>query len=244
MLETEPTPITYQDWMVVALEEYRRLGLLLDGLTAEQWRLPTDCDEWDVHAMVSHLIGAARAAGSPREAVRQLLVGRRLRDHGEVVDKMNDAQVAERREREPAQLVAELADAARTSVPARRRLPAFARALRIVPFGPPWGYRPLGYLMGRIYTRDAWMHRIDICRATAQGPTLTPDHDGRIVADVVAEWAAAHGASYRLELTGPAGGQFRRGTDGEEITVDAVDFCRILSGRAAGTALLSTPVPF
>ena len=36
---------------------------------------------------------------------------------------------------------------------------------------------------------------------------VTAEHEGAIVADVVDEWARRHGASYDLELTGPAGGQ-------------------------------------
>ena len=57
-----------------------------------------------------------------------------------------------------------------------------------------------------ILTRDAWMHRLDLARATGQDPTLTADHDGVIVADVVAEWARRHGQPYRLELPArPAG---------------------------------------
>jgi hypothetical protein len=61
---------------------------------------------------------------------------------------------------------------------------------------------------------------------------------------VVAEWARAHGKPYRLTLTGPAGGLWSSGTDGEQITMDAVEFCRVLSGRATGTGLLAHQVPF
>jgi hypothetical protein len=73
---------------------------------------------------------------------------------------------------------------------------------------------------------------------------LTPDHDGVIVADVVAEWARRHDSAYRLTLTGPAGGTWTRGRDGEVIEMDAVDFCRVLSGRDPGEGLLTTEVPF
>ena len=73
---------------------------------------------------------------------------------------------------------------------------------------------------------------------------MTPEHDGRIVADVVAEWARRHGRPFTLELEGPAGGTFQHGDGGERTTLDAVEFCRILSGRAVGTGLLSTEVPF
>ena len=123
------------------------------------------------------------------------------------------------------------------------RIPAPLRAIRI-PFGPPLGTRPLGYLMDRIYTRDAWLHRVDLARATDRALELTADHDGRIIADIVAEWATVHGQPYRLTLTGPAGGTWSRGQDGEQLTLDAVEFARVLSGRAEGTGLLAHAVPF
>ena len=46
-----------------------------------------------------------------------------------------------------------------------------------------------------------------------------------------------------LTLTGPAGGHYAAG-DGEHITIDAVEYCRILSGRASGSGLLNQEVPF
>jgi hypothetical protein len=73
---------------------------------------------------------------------------------------------------------------------------------------------------------------------------LTPEHDGRLVADVVAEWVRRHGKPVELTLTGPAGGSFVAGESGENLELDAVEFCRILSGRAQGAGLLSTEVPF
>ena len=159
------------------------------------------------------------------------------------VDGMNAVQVRDRAAATPDQLRADLVDAGARGVRSRRRLPAPLRAVP-VPFGPPLGTRPLGYLTDRIYTRDAWMHRVDIARTTGRNLLLTADHDGRIVADVVAEWARDHGQPYRLTLTGPAGGSWSSGAGGEEITLDAVEFCRALSGRAAGTGLLAHAVPF
>jgi hypothetical protein len=47
--------------------------------------------------------------------------------------------------------------------------------------------------------------------------------DDRIVADLVRDWAAAHGEAFELELTGPAGGHDRQGTGGPRLTVDAVE---------------------
>jgi hypothetical protein len=72
---------------------------------------------------------------------------------------------------------------------------------------------------------------------------LTPDHDGRLVADIVAEWAAIHGEPFELVLDGPAGGTFRQGRDGEHVRLDALDYIRTLTGRRSGTGVLSNPLP-
>jgi len=101
-----------------------------------------------------------------------------------------------------------------------------------------------GYLIDVILTRDPWMHRVDIARATGARHVLTPDHDGVLVADVVAEWAARHGQPYTLRLTGPTGGEWSSGTGRPVIAMDAVDFCRAVSGRGPADGLLTTAVPF
>lgn len=236
-------PLRHADWMALSEEEYRRIGRLLADLGDEDWARPTDCTEWDVRQLVAHLVGNAELSASMREMRRQQKLGRRLRPGSPDVDGMTAVQVEERADVPPLQLVRDLSGAAVRAVRARGRIPAPARAIP-VPFGPPLGTKPLGYLMDRIFTRDAWTHRIDLARATGRPLELTPGHDGRIVADVVAEWADAHGQPYALTLTGPAGGTFTRGSDGETITLDAVEFCRILSGRGPGTGLLACQVPF
>ncbi len=76
---------------------------------------------------------------------------------------------------------------------------------------------------------------------------LSAGHDGRIVADIVAEWARRHGKAFVLDLAGPAGGTYARGAvnpDAERLSLDAVEFCRTLAGRAPATGLLTTIVPF
>jgi hypothetical protein len=79
--------------------------------------------------------------------------------------------------------------------------------------------------------------------------TLTPEHDGVLVADIAAEWAARHQQVCTLTLSGPAGGRWwfnGAGTDGPDpaLELDAVEFCRVLSGRGSGEGLLATRVPF
>jgi hypothetical protein len=124
-------------------------------------------------------------------------------------------------------------------------MPAPLRRMRMK-VDPPFASERwrLGYLMDVIYNRDAWMHRVDISRAIGRDPVLTAEHDGRLVADIVSEWARRHGKSFTLTLTGPAGGAYIAGDGGEQMELDAVEFCRILSGRAQGTGLLTTEVPF
>ena len=240
-----PRPLAYDHWMTVAAAEYARILGLLAELPAGSWTGATDCAGWAVRDVVAHLSGAAASNASPRELVRQAWLGRRSGRRGDLVDRMNEIQVAERQQLTPAALRDDLAVTAQRGVATRSRVPAPLRAVRL-PFGPPLGVRPLGYLLGRIYTRDAWMHRIDIARATGAVLTLTADHDGVIVEDVVAEWAAAHGRPYDLRLTGPAGGRWRSGSEESAAVVelDAVEFARTLSGRAPGTGLLSRRVPF
>lgn len=237
------SPLRHGDWMAFSEEEYRRIGALLAGLGDGDWQRRTDCSEWDVRELVAHLVGNAEMSASMREMRRQQKLGRRLRPGAPGIDGMTAVQVQERADVPPIHLVRDLADVAVRAVRARGRIPAPMRAVPI-PFGPPLGTKPLGYLMGRILTRDPWMHRVDLARATGQPLELTPEHDGRIVADVVDEWARGHGQPYRLTLTGPAGGTFSRGTDGAAVTLDAVEFCRILSGRGTGTGLLAHQVPF
>ena len=113
--------------------------------------------------------------------------------------------------------------------------------------GPVYESWKLGYLVDVIYLRDMWMHRADVAQVTSYEMDLTADHDGRIVADVVAEWARRHGQPFALELTGPAGGSFDEAADSpdaETLTLDAVEFCRTVGGRVEAPGLLATVVPF
>jgi hypothetical protein len=88
------------------------------------------------------------------------------------------------------------------------------------------------------------MHRVDLADATGRALDLTPEHDGQIVADVVQEWAERHGRPYSLTLTGPAGGSWTHGHGGPTFDMDAIEFCRVASGRGTAEGLLETQVPF
>ena len=112
-----------------------------------------------------------------------------------------------------------------------------------IPFGPPIGWVGLRYLLDVGFTRDLWAHRIDLHQAIGRPMHLTADHDGRLVADIVAEWAEIHRQPFELVLEGPAGGKFTQGVDGERVEIDALDFIRTLSGRLTATGVLNNALP-
>jgi uncharacterized protein (TIGR03083 family) len=251
---TRAAELDYPRWMDAARVERERMHALLSGLSVEAWEAATDCEGWAVRDVVAHLVGAAESNASIRETVRQGWAARSAEVDGDLIDKVNEIQVRERRTVSPARLLTDLSEASARGIARRTGLPGWLRAL-VVPFGPPLGTKPIGYLFGRIYTRDSWMHRIDICRATGADLVVSADHDGTLVEDVVAEWAEAVDGPFDLRLTGPAGGRWSRGTDpanpgtpsGDEtsaIELDAVEFVRTVSGRARGDGLLAIRVPF
>ena len=147
----------------------------------------------------------------------------------------------------PEQITRRFAARAPKAARGRRRAPGFIRR-RVMPELQRVGGRDeawtIGYLIDVILTRDPWMHRADIVRATGADLVLTAGHDGVLVADVVAEWAARHGQPYTLHLTGPAGGTWARGQGGPLLETEAVEFCRVISGRGRADGLLAVQVPF
>jgi uncharacterized protein (TIGR03083 family) len=197
--------------------------------------------------MVAHMLGMAEAQASFRQFAHDFRVARQ-RAGGPMIDAMTAAQVDDRAEVPPAELLARFSSVAPKAVRARRRAPALVRWGVRLKQDPPFDARRwrFGYLVDTIFTRDAWMHRLDICRATDREMVLTPAHDGRLVADVVREWAQAHRRPFALDLAGPAGGRWESGagTRGEPLALDALDFCWVLGGRAPGHGLLATKVPF
>ncbi|MFE4456553.1 maleylpyruvate isomerase family mycothiol-dependent enzyme [Nocardia tengchongensis] len=241
--------IARPDAMRLAADEYARVADAVAALTPGDWDRPTECTEWTVHQLVSHVVGMAAMAASPFESRRQMrIAATRPGGEAEMVDALTALQVREFSRYTPAELVAKVADIGPKAAKGRRRTPGF---LRRRPMGDQqvingvaetWA---LGFLIDVILTRDPWMHRIDLSRATGRPLALTADHDGRIVDDVVREWAARHGKPYRLTLTGPAGGTWATPDgDGEAFELDAIEFCRAVSGRGTTPAPFDTQVPF
>jgi uncharacterized protein (TIGR03083 family) len=195
--------------MPLQADELDRTLALLRTLDDAAWSAQTDCPAWDVTSMYKHVLGACEAGSSMRENIHQLLRARAYRKQygGPLEAALSSLQVSERADLTPAQIVERLAAIAPKTVRGRTRTPALVRNhAKMAIDGPVIETWTLGYLIDTIYLRDLWMHRADTARALDRPVELRPDHDGRIVADVVVEWVRRHGQPFVLDLTGPAGG--------------------------------------
>ncbi len=238
--------IKHAEAMEITVEENRRFGAAMRALAAEDWTKPTDCERWDVKALAAHIVGSAAGQASPREFFRQVRTGKPIvAEIGAQYwwDGMNELQVREREALTTDQLIAEWETSSEKAVRARRKMPRPIARLPLLNLPEPVGRQPLAYLFDIGFTRDVWMHRVDLTQATGTAFGADAAHDGRIIADIVAEWAGTHGQSFDLELTGPAGGHYVAGSGGEQHTVDAVEFCRILAERSHGEGVLAHPLP-
>lgn len=238
-------PLGHREAMGLAETEFERIAAQLGSLSPEDWGRPTVCELWDVRAMATHVLAMAEAQASFRQFAHDFRAASK-RTGGKMIDAMTATQVRERSSMTPAAILDRLAAVAPKAVKARRRTPAPMRWAVRMKQDPPfeaerWRF---GYLIDTVFTRDTWMHRLDIGRATDKPMLLTAEHDGRLIADVVADWARRHGQAFTLTLAGPAGGRWRVGDGGEHLELDALDFCWVVGSRQQGMGLLATEVPF
>lgn len=234
--------------MTLAATEYDRVVSTFEACTNEQWAMATDCPEWDVRAMAGHMLGMAQMIATVPELVRQQVTSQRsAKRNGSVsIDSLTALQVTKNADLTTGALVENMRTISPRAVQGRRRVPALIRKARMPETQDvggrmePWTF---GYLFDIILTRDPFMHRIDISAATGIPMRATANHEGVLVDDIVREWASRHGQTFTLDLSGPAGGNWVNG-EGEAITMDAFEFCRILAGRKPATGLLAQQVPF
>ncbi len=239
-------PISRSEAEGLAAAENDRILGLLSSLSDDDWSKPTDCSAWNVRALAGHILGGMEGFCSFGQLIHMMRAAKKEAGNGSFVDGMTTVQVRERAGLSNGELVRRVGDAGPRSARFRFRVPAPFRAMKMkqeLLSGKTESWR-MGYLLDTILTRDTWMHRVDIARATGRELVLTAEHDGRIVADAVAEWARRHGQPFTLVLTGPIGTTFNQGSGGETITIDAVEICRIFSGRGRGVGLLNQEVPF
>ena len=196
--------------------------------------------------MVLHVLGSADAQASFPQFLHQLVRGvplNRQIDSHHWVDGMNELQIRERSHLTNDEVVAQLEAIGPKAVAGRWRTPPPMRS-------PADPVRPAGRLgralvpaRRRLHPRRVGAPHRPLRRHRPTAMDLTADHDGRLVADIVAEWAGIHGQPFELVLEGPAGGKFSQGDGGERVEIDAIEFVRILSGRRPGTGVLANPLP-
>lgn len=237
--------ITRDEARVLATDEFEKFAALVASLSPEEWATDTDCVGWDVRKMTLHVLGSADAQVSPLVFLHQLRHGLKLNKEIEAhhwVDGLNELQIRERSGLTNAEVIDQLRAVGPKAVKGRFGTPLPLRYTPI-PFGDPIGWKPINYLLEVGFTRDVWAHRIDIHAVIGRPMELDPAHDGPLVADIVSEWADLHGEPFELVLTGPAGGTFSRGSGGDAVEMDALDFVRTLAGRLPGTGVMRHLLP-
>lgn len=230
-------PQTHEEAGHLAAVELERLLATIAAISDDAWDEPTDCTLWNVRQMVAHLAGACAGHTSLAEFRRQYISNPLYSEFTERIDAVNNLQVADRAGRSTAELLDELQTQGPQAIRVRQRIPWLVRQMRL-PLGP-LGLAPVGYLTDTIYTRDWWMHRADLCRATGQHMVLTPQHDGRIVALVLRDLARKlagnpQPATVDLHLSSNIALAFRFGDKPQpeaEISMNLIAFNRLASGR-------------
>ncbi|GIK57049.1 MAG: maleylpyruvate isomerase family mycothiol-dependent enzyme [Chloroflexi bacterium] len=221
------------DLMQTALDRFIRL---IESLPTEEWSKPTACTEWNVRDMVAHQAGGFASGADYREMIHQLTARPKSRPGQLIEDSINALQLAERADMTPAELIVELRQAG------KKASHNWAYGFRLVKWAsiphPIPGKLSMRHLMWVIHSRDTWMHRLDICRATGRHFEQTRAHDGRINELVVLDLARTlqkklNGRAFTLVLTGVAGGTWQIGQGNSEavIEMDTLDFNIYASGR-------------
>ncbi len=213
---------------------FNRFMHLIESLDPEDWSKPTACTAWNVHDIVAHQAGGYTSGVSYGEMLRQYV---RIPKPGQLPeDAINALQVGERKNISPAVLIDELKQ---VGPEAAHNWAHGFRAIRWMAIPHPvGGFMSLHYLISVIHSRDTWMHRLDICRATNRPFEQTREHDGRIVELVVLDTAKKlnkklNGHAITIVLTGVSGSTWKigKGDPAAEMEMDVLDFSIFVSGR-------------
>jgi uncharacterized protein (TIGR03083 family) len=218
--------------------ELERFLSLLEKLEADDWNKPTACTAWTVRDMLAHQAGGYASGSGYLELIRQYSA--RPQNGQLPEDAINALQIRERRDKSADEIVAELRLVGPPAIHNWAYRFRLAKQLtRLIKVSHPVsGTISFEYLMWVIHSRDTWMHRLDICRATDHHFQQSAEHDGRIAALVMLDVAKAltpHLTNQALifELTGVAGGTWKVGAGQAVATVrmDVLDFNIFASGR-------------
>lgn len=238
-------PLDRGEAATLAAVENARMVELMRSLRPGEWSKATDCPAWDVRAMASHVLGGMEAFATLPQFIHEMRAAKKAAGDGPFIDGMTAVQVRDRTHLTPEEVVERLAEVGPRVARSRQRVPALFRRMPMKEEvgGVEETWR-MGYLLDVILTPrhvDApRRHRAGYrSHPRAHPRPRRPPHCRRR-----RRVGRRHGRPFTLTLEGPAGGVFTSGVGGEAIAFDAVEFCRILSGRGAGTGLLTQEVPF
>ena len=232
------TPLNDEEAYKLLDTELTRFLALVATLDSDDWDKATACAEWSVRDILAHQAGGYASGSSYREMFRQTL---RIPGKGQLIeDAINDFQLKERQGKTPAALINELRQVGPIAAKKWAYQFRFGKLFSIP--HPIAGTLSLRYLMRVTHSRDTWMHRLDICRATGRDFEQTQDHDGRIAELVILDVARLPAKKNKwptliFDLTGIAGGTWKIGSGEAAATIcmDVLDFNIFASGRYSYT---------
>src|SRR5450759_308684 len=106
-------PLGHDEAMRLAAAEYDRLLALTDDLGDDEWSRQTDCTDWDVKALLGHVLGMLELQANAEERMRQIKTAAEIaaRTGCLRLDAMTALQVSEHAPLAPEQLRRALHDA-------------------------------------------------------------------------------------------------------------------------------------
>jgi len=219
--------VTVEESEALLHTELERFWTLLESLDQQDWNKPTACTAWSVRDILAHQAGGYASGTSYKEMIHQYMS---IPKKGQLPeDAINETQLADRMGKSPAELIAELR---RVGPVAIEKWAHQFQLIKLVTIPHQvTGNLSIRHLMLVIHSRDTWMHRLDICRATGRKFEQTAEHDGRIAALVMRDVAKvlskkAGERSVAFELSGIPGGLWKIGVGdpGSTIQMDVLDF--------------------
>ncbi|HEX4244566.1 MAG TPA: maleylpyruvate isomerase N-terminal domain-containing protein [Acidimicrobiales bacterium] len=225
-----------------------------EGLTPEQWSLPTDCPGWSVRDQISHLISIERSLLGdpvpPKLAVAPPYVKN-------PIGEMNEPWIEQRRSTPGDEVLAEFEETAARRLEALRSFPT--EQFEVVGWSPIGDVPYRTFMTVRVF--DSWAHEQDIRIALDRpggrggaGEAITLDRCFLTVGYTVGKKVAPpDGTTVVFTVTGPLGRQEAVRVQGGravtvdgaqphptvELTMEQVAFWRLGLGRCTGSEALA-----
>ncbi|TQF65758.1 maleylpyruvate isomerase family mycothiol-dependent enzyme [Rhodococcus spelaei] len=222
----KPTLVEKQPLTAALIEEWDKIGFVLDGLSPEQWSAPSPLPGWSVHDVVSHLIGTESLLSGVEPPVPEEAVPAADHVHNPI-GAYNERWVIGLRERTPAQMLAAFRD---ITIARAEALEAMTQDDFDAPAMTPVGPDSYGRFM-RTRLFDCWFHEHDIRDAV----DLPGDEGGPRAEYALAEILAGlgfavgkkghapQGSSVTFDLSGPLARRIHVAVDGRAAVVPALD---------------------